>query len=287
MSTTLASSKSETTYCRGSARRSGRAGSASWKDHSCTSLALNSSSLNLTGALLTKRPLPSESAIQDGCSVLSRVSPSAITSRQDMRPSNTSSDGQQEPQRSHRIERLPGSPHRDNSVFAAEKRPSQRDLDAWLSLDERDLVAVECKTWTASSRDGKHVLDASQDELSRYARDQWIYVSETLLPTEPDDWDDVNKIRLPLKVPDGYGHKSPDITRVLAIWRPVSQSGLDPWTKVTCRTPIGPDAWTDVPVKVFSGSLYLRQLRASDISVLPSVATDPHDVRDAVNACIC
>jgi len=187
----------------------------------------------------------------------------------------------------HRVGRLLGSPHRDDSVFAAGKRPSQRDLDAWLSIDERELVAVECKTWTASSRDGRHVLDASQDDLSRYAQDQWTYVSETLLPAEPEDWDDVNKIRLPLKVPDGYEHKSHEITRVLAIWRPVSQSGLSPWTTVTCRTPIGHDDWADVPVKVFSGSLYLRQLRASGIAVLPSVVTDPHDVRDAVNACIC
>lgn len=183
-----------------------------------------------------------------------------------------------------RVRRLPGSPHRDSSVFASYEVPSQRDLDAWLTLDERDLVAVECKTWTASSTDGKHLLDASEQDLGQYAKQRWDEVSGTLLA---DRWDQVNKVCLPLKVPDGYGQQSHEIERILAIWRPVSQAGLDPWSTVTCQTPTGQGAWTDLPVTVFSGSLYLRSLRDSGVAVLPAVVTDPHDIRDAVNACIC
>ncbi|MFG1648517.1 hypothetical protein ACGFIE_01215 [Micromonospora sp. NPDC049275] len=184
----------------------------------------------------------------------------------------------------HRVHRLPGSPHRDNRMFTDGEIPSQRDLDAWLTLDERDLVAVECKTWTASSADGRHVLDANEYDLSRYAKQGWDEVSKILLA---DRWDQINKVCLPLKVPDSYDQQSHEIKRVLAIWRPISRSGLDPWSTVTSRTPTERDAWTDVPVTVFSGSLYLRRLRNSGVTVLPAVVTNPHDVREAVNACIC
>jgi hypothetical protein len=72
-----------------------------------------------------------------------------------------------------KVARLLGHPHGDMAVFdaAGAERPGFRDLDAWL-IAGRQLVAVECKQWTSSSR--RYVSVPEDDNrVAEHARREW------------------------------------------------------------------------------------------------------------------
>ncbi len=72
---------------------------------------------------------------------------------------------------------------------------------------------------------------------------------------QSDNWSGVNKIALPLH-DDGY-----EFSRVLAIWRPTSHDGLDPWSSVDTYT-LAAGREQPIEVQVFSASLYVSRLLA-------------------------
>lgn len=173
------------------------------------------------------------------------------------------------------VRQLPGTPRRDDTAFAPayatkEERKQAltdipRDLDAWLLLDDTELVAVECKMRTASSWDGTTTgSDAVAD-----GRCEWRRLTAHHF-TDPV-WTDTNKVALPLKPPRHLpagttGEVGANPTRVLAYWRPVTRTGE--WFSDLTTT--SHDTTVPVHVRVFSASLYLRALLADGTDVLPA-----------------
>ncbi|MGP3777025.1 hypothetical protein ACTWJ8_39955 (plasmid) [Streptomyces sp. SDT5-1] len=164
------------------------------------------------------------------------------------------------------LELLPGRPRRDDAAFTAacERRPTFRDLDAWLALGDQRLVAVECKQLTAASFKGETVPEDA-DALADFARRQWRWLSD---PGGWDKWDSYTKVALPLLPP--AGRTPADVQqarRILAVWRPVSQDGISAFSTLNTTT-LQDGRWVDVAVEVFSASLYLRGLLAAGVTTL-------------------
>lgn len=87
----------------------------------------------------------------------------------------------------HTVIMLPGRPIRDDTAFGANyPRPRFRDLDAWLLLDDSQLVAVECKHRTAASIDGATVPD-EPEQLTAYARRRWTTLKTDHIDTRRMD----------------------------------------------------------------------------------------------------
>jgi hypothetical protein len=153
-----------------------------------------------------------------------------------------------------------GKPHRDDLLFRAAGTKNPRDLDQWLLLDNEQLVAVECKHWTSAGQGGRTVPE-KDDERADFARQEW----QALLDKEQGfgtiSWNDVNKVALPLRPPDGRDSgEALRARRILAIWYPKSEDGISYWSRVPRSVKL-PRSAVDVPIEVFSASLYLRQLQ--------------------------
>ncbi|MGV9266206.1 hypothetical protein ACWDRR_16260 [Kitasatospora sp. NPDC003701] len=184
------------------------------------------------------------------------------------------------------VELLDERPRRDGEAFAVPALPALpvpgvRDLDAWLRLGDGGLVAVECKHWTASSRDGRTSLPQDPDELAVLARRRWRELAD---PARWQDWDQVTKIALPLRPPAGA--TAQDVRRarrVLAVWRPVSCDGVSPFSRLGSSTP-SEGQWADVVIEVFSASLYLRRLQAAGTTGLVSAFPRVDELLGAVQA---
>ena len=162
------------------------------------------------------------------------------------------------------IVRLEGRPERDNAIAPD---AGVRYLDAWLLLDQAEVRAVECKTWTASSLDGKDIVGMSARELVDYAKQELATLSENL---RQDWWNQTNKVALPLIAPRAHGEGALRISRALVVWRPISYDGESPESVVSATTVDGKSNLVPVDVHVFSVSLYLRQLAASGVRYLPT-----------------
>jgi hypothetical protein len=73
---------------------------------------------------------------------------------------------------------------RNNTAFGTNyPRPSVRDLDAWLLLDDNQLHAVECKHRTAAPIYDVEVPD-EPSQLAAYARAQWIGLEAERINTD-------------------------------------------------------------------------------------------------------
>lgn len=163
------------------------------------------------------------------------------------------------------VKLLPGKPTRDDAHFGANcPKPKVRDLDAWILLDEEQLVAVECKSQTASSIDSRRLTVPDEPEqLVAYARGRWAQlVAEHI---DVDQWTGTNKIFLPLKPPMELSAEiaekaMPKLRRILAIWRPISLDGTAYISEVASQT-VRNDQYIPAAAEVFSASLYLRSLR--------------------------
>jgi hypothetical protein len=161
------------------------------------------------------------------------------------------------------VKMLPDRPTRDDMAFGTNyPRPRVRDLDAWLLLDDSQLVAVECKHRTAASIDGATVPD-EPGQLADYARERWTALKADHIETE--EWTDHNKVYLPVRPPRCLDAAAaalamPRLRRVLAIWRPISRDGISFKSEATA-TSVSNDQLTMVTAEVFSASLYLRSLR--------------------------
>ena len=135
-------------------------------------------------------------------------------------------------------------PTKDKAAFGDRPVPSVRDLDAWLESPSGKWWAVEAKNWTAASIDSR-----------TYGGDPKKRFEELAGILQSDHWSGVNKIALPLRN-DGY-----EFSRVLAIWRPTSHNGLDPWSSVDTYTLVA-GREQPIEVQVFSASLYVTRLLA-------------------------
>lgn len=172
----------------------------------------------------------------------------------------------------HTVTMLPDRPTRDDTAFGANcQQPSFRDLDAWLLLEDNQLVAVECKHRTAASFDGATVPDEA-DELAAYARRRWATLKADHIDT--DQWTDSNKVYLPLRPPASLdtaaaARSMPQLRRVLAIWRPISCDGIS-FKSIATSTSVSKDQLVSATAEVFSASLYLRSLRDCGETRLPS-----------------
>jgi hypothetical protein len=150
------------------------------------------------------------------------------------------------------VKLLDGVPRRDDHAFKdyGLQVPSQRELDAWLVIDDC-LVAVECKCWTSSSNNFTSV----GDDVAAYAKERWALLhSEDL---NADRWTDASKIALPLRVPSRWDAVS---RRILAIWTPTSRTGLNAFSSTVTTTPIN-GTYQDLDIEVFSGSLHARRIQ--------------------------
>lgn len=178
----------------------------------------------------------------------------------------------------HRVSARGDRPHRDNAAFVdvGAEIPSQRDLDAWLVLDNSRLVAVECKTWTSSSMDGRSV---ARDSVQGLASREWQELEAEHF--QASLWTAVNKIGLPLKTPEGFDPAATE--RVLAVWRPVSEDGRSPWSETSMDSIVG-GRLAPVTVKVFSMSLYVRALLEAGVETIPCLVTDTDVVVSALDA---
>lgn len=166
------------------------------------------------------------------------------------------------------VQLLPEVPRRDDVVFDAVHAPvpSVRDLDAWLA-QAGELVAVECKHWTAASTDARRSVPEEAEDFAEYARAQWRDLSA---PADWARWTTTTKIALPLRPPYGWttGHVN-RARRILIIWRPVSRDGFSAFSRHRTTTRREGE-WVDVTVEVFSASIYLRQLLTAGTRRLPS-----------------
>jgi hypothetical protein len=154
------------------------------------------------------------------------------------------------------VDRLPGKPTRDDAAFAFDgiAATEQRYLDAWLVLDDTNLIAVECKHITSSSL-GRRTVGA---DIAQYAQTEWQRLHQDHLDT--DTWTGTSKIGLPLRPPrPGLDGPMTNLRRVLAIWTPISVDGHSNFSPTSTTSPVD-GAWQQVPVEVFSGSLYARTL---------------------------
>lgn len=184
------------------------------------------------------------------------------------------------------VELLPERPRRDDQAFKDAPSdvavPKVRDLDFWLQLRYRELMVVECKQWTASSAYGGGSVPEDPAGIAEYARRRW---EELDVPEWwSNKWDDTTKIALPLRPP--AGRTAEDVRkarRVLAVWRPISSNGGSPFSQLSSQTLSGGE-WVDVPIEVFSASLYLRQLLADGVRTLTPVFDGAQTLFDAVNA---
>jgi hypothetical protein len=172
----------------------------------------------------------------------------------------------------HVVSMLSGRPIRDDTAFGINcQRPRVRDLDAWLLLDDSELVAVECKHRTAASIDGATVPD-EPGQLAACARRRWATLRADHIDT--DEWTDHNKVYLPLRPPADLSavataRAMPRLRRVLAIWRPISSDGIS-FKSEAISTSVSNDRLVPATAEVFSASLYLRSLRDRGETCLPS-----------------
>jgi hypothetical protein len=172
----------------------------------------------------------------------------------------------------HTVKMLPGRPIRDDTAFGVtHPRPRVRDLDAWLLLDDSQLVAVECKHRTAASIDGATVPD-EPEQLTAYARRRWTTLKTDHIDT--DEWTDDNKVYLPLRPPESLDMAAAaramlQLRRVLAIWRPISCDGTSFKSEAT-STSVSNNQLVPATAEVFSASLYLRFLRDRGETRLPA-----------------
>ncbi|MEY9840650.1 hypothetical protein [Streptacidiphilus sp. EB103A] len=182
-------------------------------------------------------------------------------------------------------ELLAERPRRDDASFdpLLAPCPSVRDLDAWLVVPTRSLIAAECKHWTASSIDARKSVPTDPDALGIYARTQW----EAL--TAPDcwqQWTGTTKVALPLRAPTGFTAEDVDAARrILIVWRPVSADGVSPLSRHTTTT-LRNGVWVDVIVEVFSASLYLRQLQARGVTEIPAAFRQMAALLEAMDALV-
>jgi hypothetical protein len=165
------------------------------------------------------------------------------------------------------VELLQGVPWRDDVAFHAAQapKPSVRDLDAWFS-QAGELIAVECKQWTASSVDMRRSVPEAES-LKEYAWEQWKILTAA---DYWERWDGTTKIALPLQPPAGWtSEKANRARRILIVWRPISSDGISPLSHHSTTTLRGSE-WVELAVEVFSASLYLRGLLAAGIENLPA-----------------
>jgi hypothetical protein len=183
------------------------------------------------------------------------------------------------------IEVLDGKPHRDNAAWGDDRSliPRVRDLDGWLVLDGGQLVAVECKQYTSSSTDYASVPEDG-DALAAHARHEWEWLARAFGPEA--GWDDLTKVALPLKPPDGMPSRDmTDVRRILAVWTPVSDDGRSCVSHVATTTIRGGEL-ADVKVDVFSASLYLRALLAGGMTHLEAADEDLEKVLAALRTVV-
>ncbi|MET7394278.1 hypothetical protein ABZS66_12370 [Dactylosporangium sp. NPDC005572] len=182
------------------------------------------------------------------------------------------------------VRRLPGRPARDNNAFAfaGMYKPKVRFLDGWLVLDDAALTAVECKHWTSSSRStgGWHYRTIGDDAAS-YALEQWNLLQKKHLRLEK--WTDTNKIALPVRQPADWTGSMANLRRILAIWTPISSDGHSYFSSATTTSPID-GIYQDIPIEVFSGSLYARALLARGHHHLDATISGVHTRLDALGA---
>jgi hypothetical protein len=177
------------------------------------------------------------------------------------------------------VRRLPGQPIRDNDAFAffGIERASVRNLDAWLVIDDATLLAVECKQWTSSSRNYRTV----GDDVAGYALQRWSLLHEDHL--QVDGWTDANKIALPVRPPAGWTGPMADLRRILAIWTPISSDGHSFFSTTTTTSPIN-GIYQELPIEVFSGSLYTRALLTQGRHHLDATVSGVRTTLDALDA---
>lgn len=172
----------------------------------------------------------------------------------------------------HTVELLPGVPTRDDTAFGTNcPKPKVRDLDAWFLLDDTELAAVECKTTTASSMDGKPVPD-DPAELAAFSRTEWSAMVAAHIDTR--NWTRTNKVFLPLRPPRGLDPAVAEaamagMRRILAVWRPTSRDGAAFVSEVTSDS-VHDDQSVPATAEVFSASLYLRSLLDRGELLLPA-----------------
>ncbi|WP_439639267.1 hypothetical protein [Nevskia sp.] len=131
-----------------------------------------------------------------------------------------------------------------------------RKLDAWIACRNKTrLFQVEIKNWSAHSKGGRDMpLEAAYAVLDAEAQLRWheYFADGTLLPDSVDKvW---MKCRAPL--PDFSAIRSEPL---LSFWHPIARSANDAMSCYEKKD--GQRLW------VFSGSLYLRQLKTEHIEI--------------------
>ena len=173
-------------------------------------------------------------------------------------------------------------PHRDAEIMPTYPTGwTPRDLDAWFILGGETLAAVEVKTWTASALGGRSVDDTRPEQLAEIAAARRAEAAEDLALGE---WTQTNKVGMPLRAPNDWAGdtRTENFERYLAFWRPVASDGLRPWSESMTRTQDHRGKRCDVRVRVFSASLYLRDLHWQGIQTLPARLTRPEEILDAL-----
>ena len=124
------------------------------------------------------------------------------------------------------------------------------------------------------------------EERADFARREW----QALLDREDGfgatSWNHVNKVALPLRLPDGRDSREAlRARRILAIWYPKSEDGRSYWSRVPRNVKL-PCSAVDVPIEVFSASLYLRQLQGEGHVELSAARPDTESVLVALDEII-
>jgi hypothetical protein len=183
-----------------------------------------------------------------------------------------------------RVEFL-GKPHRDDLLFEFAGSEKPRDLDQWLLLDNKQLAAVECKHWTSSGKGGKTVPETGE-ERADFARREWQKLLDGKDGFGVTSWNNVNKVALPLRPPNGHDSREAlRARRILAIWYPKSEDGRSYWSRAPRNVKL-PRSAVDVPIEVFSASLYLRQLQSEGHAQLPAARPDSEGALGALEEII-
>lgn len=126
-------------------------------------------------------------------------------------------------------------------------------LDAWVTIGEHRLAQVEIKNWSAHSLGERPLaLDADEQAVKAAARKRWkeFFGNNDKMPSS------ALKILLDMPPPDRLNGR--DVEKVLCFWLPLAQDEVAPMTtaQIMGKT-----------VNVFSGSIYLRQLRRESLEL--------------------
>lgn len=126
-------------------------------------------------------------------------------------------------------------------------------LDGWVTMGEHRLAQVEIKNWSAHSL-GERTLafSVTEDELAAAARRKWqdFFGNNDKMPNS------ALKILLDMPPPERFTERA--VERVLCFWLPLAQDEVKPLTTAQI---LGKS------VNVFSGSIYLRQLRCDRLEL--------------------